>query len=265
MFAVAGGTGLVGSKVVAQLAAAGEPVRVISRHVPDVDSPRYVIGAEYVQADLASGVGLAKALTGVDAVIDTTQSMKRGGRTVLVDGADRLLRTAYRNGVRHGVVLSIVNTDQSRMGYYRSKAAQERKYLDAGAGFRVLRATQFHEFLDMIFRPAARFGVIPVARKAYFQPIDTSEVASELIGSVTAADPDMPIRTVGGPEVVSMRRLAQEWKHARRSRAAIIEMPVPGSFGTFLAEGRNLIPERAVGTITFNDWLRSTASGVSTR
>lgn len=260
MFAVAGGTGLVGSKVAAQLAAAGEPVRVISRKIPETGSPRWVEGVDYRQADLVTGVGLAQALTGVDAVIDTTQGMKRRGRSVLVDGTERLLRMAYRNDIHHGVVLSIVNTDQSRMGYYRTKAAQERKYLDAGAGFRVLRATQFHEFLDMIFRPSSRVGLLPVAKSARFQPIDTADVASELIASVTAADPDMPIRTVGGPEVLSMRRLAEAWKQSRRSRAAVIGMPIPGAFGSFLAEGRNLIPERAVGTVTFEDWLGSSAA-----
>lgn len=259
MFAVAGGTGLVGSKVVAQLAAAGEPVRVISRKAPEPGSPRRVDGAEYAQADLVTGVGLAKALADVDAVIDTTQGIKRRGKSVLLDGASRLLQMAARNGVRHGVVLSIVNTDQSRMGYYRTKAAQERKYLDAGTGFRVLRATQFHEFLDMIFRPASRVGLLPVMKHASFQPIDTAEVASELIATVTAADPDMPIRTVGGPEVITMRSLAEAWKRSRGSRAAIVEFPVPGSTASFFTEGLNLIPERAVGTVTFDDWLRSSA------
>ncbi|GAB3566890.1 SDR family oxidoreductase [Spelaeicoccus albus] len=259
MFAVAGGTGLVGSKVVAQLAAAGEPVRALSRRVPDDDSPRRVEGAEYVSTDLVTGVGLTKALTDVEMIIDTTGDMRRGNKSVLLAGAERLVRVARDRGVRHGVVLSIAGTDQSRMGYYRTKAAQERLYLDSGAGFRVLRATQFHEFLDMIFRPAARIGVLPVSKKASFQPIDTGDVARELIRFVEEDDPDMPIRTVGGPDVLPMRALAEAWKKSRHSRASIVGVPVPGPFGAFLAAGLNLIPERAVGTRTFDDWLSATA------
>lgn len=261
MYAVAGGTGLVGSQVVAQLAAAGEPVRALSRHIPGDDSPRRVAGVDYVATDLVSGVGLAKALSGVDTIIDTTQGIRRGGKTVLLDGATRLLRAARDRGVRHGVVLSIVNTDRSRMGYYRTKAAQEKLYLDSGAGFRVLRATQFHEFLEMLFRPASRAGLLPVNKKTSFQPIDTSDVARELIRSASETDPDMPIRTVGGPEVLSMRQLARAWKVSRGSRALVVDVPIPGSFGAFLAEGLNLIPERAVGTRTFDEWLRATAPG----
>src|SRR5699024_6650444 len=123
--------------------------------------------------------------------------------------------------------------------------AQERTYLNMAEGYRVLRATQFHEFLDMIFRPAARLGVLPVAENARFQPIDTKTVAEKLIATVTTSGP--PITTVGGPEIRSMRDLAEAWKRSNRSRAALVRVRVPGSFGEFLQDGLNLTDDGRAG------------------
>ena len=57
--AVAGGTGLVGSTLVASLRAAGHEVLVLSRSHG---------------IDLVEGTGLAKVLRGVEVVVDTTST-----------------------------------------------------------------------------------------------------------------------------------------------------------------------------------------------
>ena len=94
--AVAGGTGLVGSKVVAEVRRAGATPVVVARSAG---------------IDLETGAGLEEALAGVDAVIDTsnveTMSAKRS-IAFFETASRRLLEVGARAGVRHHVALSIV-------------------------------------------------------------------------------------------------------------------------------------------------------------
>lgn len=65
MIVVTGATGSVGSEVLRQLAAAGAPVRALSRRPEKVDAPD---GVEVVRADLSDAGTLPAAFEGADAV-----------------------------------------------------------------------------------------------------------------------------------------------------------------------------------------------------
>jgi len=60
---------------------------------------------------------------------------------------------------------------------------------------------------------------------------------------------------VGGPEINGMAELAQTWKRQTGSRGLLVGLPLPGAMGTYLREGRNLIPEQRYGRQTFESWL----------
>ncbi|MCD4850400.1 hypothetical protein LN996_06210 [Arthrobacter sp. AK01] len=63
------------------------------------------------------------------------------------------------------------------------------------------------------------------------------------------------IRTVGGPEVLTMRQMAESWKTVTGRRGKIVELPLAGAMGSFLRAGNNLIPGRKDGAETFVSWL----------
>ncbi|CAM3230750.1 NAD(P)H-binding protein [Prescottella defluvii] len=249
-FLVAGGTGVAGRSVVAELLRRGEPVRVLSRRGGTAGN-----GLEHATADLISGEGLAAALDGVDVVIDTTDGKTRGTRAVLTTGAANLLAAAREAGVSRAVLLSIVNVDRGAFAYYRAKTRQERLYADAPLPTQVVRATQFHEFVPMICAPASKVGLIPAFTGTRFQPIDTTDVARALVDAAgTAAVSDDPT-TVGGPEILTMREMALAWKAATGARGRVTTLPLPGSMGTFWRNGSNLVPDNHFGTVTFDRWL----------
>ena len=112
--AVAGGTGVVGSRVVDALRNGGHEAVVLSRAAG---------------VDLTTGVGLDAAIEGADAIVDTANVS-----TLSADAAIRFFETATGNlaaaaaraGVSHLVLLSIVGIDRMPHDYYAGKLAQER-------------------------------------------------------------------------------------------------------------------------------------------
>lgn len=256
VIAVAGGTGTAGRAVVAEAVARGYTVKSLSRHVPAAESRVRVAGASYVSVDFASGGGVASALQGVDALIETLDARSGAALKALPVTSVGVLAAAERAGVPKRVLLSIVNADQCSMGYYQAQASRARSYEAAGDGASVVYVTQFHNLVAGIFSAGARVGLIPVASGVSFQPISTSDVAKELVAqAVGGAGAAAASVIAGGPSVWTMRQLAEQWKSGTGSRALLMPIPFPGAFGNFLRARLNLVPEHAVGKVEFTDLL----------
>ncbi len=276
--AVVGGTGAAGRAVVREAATRGHDVRVLSRHAPD-DGAR-VLGTAHHRVDLLApddgtvAAALDAALADVDAVVDASNGMSPGAMKVFTVGAQRLAEAARRAGVGRVVVLSIVNVDQGDYGYYRAKAEQERVLAAGGVPTTVVRATQFHEFLELFLGRDgrlgrwARLGLLPVPRGVRFQPIALADVARALVdavegrppgGGVPGPGPDATTVTIGGPEVLDAHDMARAWRTAHGSRRSVVGVPLPGPLGEFFRAGHNLVPEHRYGTLSYREWLRERA------
>ncbi|MEZ2390282.1 SDR family oxidoreductase [bacterium RCC_150] len=254
---VAGGTGQVGREVVRLALDAGVDVVALSRRPPSGASPAYYDGARYFEADVTTGAGLQDALQGVDVVIDCLEGRFGRARKNFADGGARLLASAKAAAVRKAVLLSIINCDQSRAAFYASKADKERAYAASAIETTVVRATQFHSFPIEIFHMGAKLGIVPIFRGVRLQTIAPADVASVLLQEALEGSPGLAhrVRTIGGPEVLTMREMAEAWQESEGTRRAIIELPLPGAMGRFLRSGLNLDPSERVGTETFESWL----------
>src|SRR5690606_2336518 len=97
--------------------------------------------------DVISGRGLAAALRGVDAVIDTTNvtTMKAADSIAFFTAATaNLISAAADAGAAHIVLLSIVGIDRMPHDYYAGKVAQEKVLEKSEVPWTIQRATQFH-------------------------------------------------------------------------------------------------------------------------
>src|SRR3984885_11703247 len=140
---VIGGNGLIGTKL----------VNTLRQH-----------GQEVVAASPSSGVntitgeGLAKALTGAQAVVDVSNAPSWEDQAVLefFEKSGRNLLTAEAAaGVGHHVALSVVGTERLlASGYFRAKMAQENLITAASIPYTIVRATQFFEFVGGIAQSA---------------------------------------------------------------------------------------------------------------
>ena len=150
---VIGGTGLVGSKVVAKLGEHGHEA---------------VAAAPNTGVNTLTGEGLADALTGASVVVDVSNSPSWEDDAVM-----NFFQTSTRNvlaaeataGVGHHVALSIVGTERlPDSGYLRAKLAQEKLIKTSAIPYSIVQATQFFEFIGRIADEATVDGVVPGRR-----------------------------------------------------------------------------------------------------
>jgi uncharacterized protein YbjT (DUF2867 family) len=246
--AVVGGTGTLGAPVVRELLARGATVRVLSRNATKVPA-----GAEHRRVDLTSGEGLAAALGGVDTVVDAANSTK-AAEDVLVAGTRRLLEAGAAAGVTHHVAISIIGIEAVPMPYYRAKLAQEEAIESGPLPFSLLRASQFHQLLDLALTSAARFGVRPTGA-VKVQPIDPTVVAVRLAEAALAA-PAGRLADIAGPQVQTLSELSRAWATARGKHRLPLRVPSWGRMGKALAAGAICDPAAATPGETFEEWLR---------
>src|SRR5689334_6465489 len=112
---VIGGTGLIGSKVVALLRQRGQDALAASPNSG---------------VNTLTGEGLSEALTGAQVVVDVANSPSFEDAAVMTffqTSGRNLLAAEAAAGVRYHVALSIVGTDRMpNNGYFRAKVAQEK-------------------------------------------------------------------------------------------------------------------------------------------
>ncbi|PZT69981.1 nucleoside-diphosphate sugar epimerase [Streptomyces sp. SW4] len=246
---VTGGTGTLGRLVVERLRADGHEVRVLSRH----SRPHAVDLRE-------GGPGLDAAVAGVDAIVHCASSPRGGDERA----AANLVAAARRAGVRHLVYISIVGVDRVPFGYYRSKHTVERLVEESGLGWTVLRATQFHDLLVMVFQALAKPPVMLLPAGVRDQPVEVAEVAGRL-AELAVGEPAGRVPDLAGPEVRTFESLARAYRAATGRRRAVVNVPLAGKAYRAFRSGGHLAPRRAVGKGTFEEYLARRFGGAGGR
>jgi uncharacterized protein YbjT (DUF2867 family) len=240
--AVAGGTGLVGSLVVAEVRERGHEAVVLARSTG---------------VDLTTGDGVRRALEGVDVVIDTSNvdTLKRSVSVAFFEGVTRhLLEAEQAAGVGRHVVLSIVGVDRVDFGYYAGKLRQEELAQAGAIPTTVLRSTQFYEFAGQLLDRSGRLVIVP---RMLSKPVAAREVAHALVDLATHDRPD-PAYVVSGPEQHWMHDLVRRLAKARSQRRWIVKLRLLGAAGRGMVSG-GLLPEGSdlTGKQSFDDWLET--------
>ena len=225
---VVGGTGLVGSQVVARLRDAGHDA---------------VAAAPSTGVDTLTGAGVDEALAGADVVVDVSNSPSFADDDVMrffTTSTRTLLDAEARAGVGHHVVLSIVGTDRTDAGYLRAKVAQEELVRGSGRGWSVVRATQFFEFARSIADGATVDGVVRIPPVA-FQPVASADVARTVADVATGAPLDGVVE-LAGPERVRFDEFVRTALAAQGDAREVVADPGATYFGARLAED-SIVPQ----------------------
>ena len=242
--AVAGGTGRLGTHVVDLLRAGGHEAVPISRSNG---------------VDVITGEGLAEALAGVEAIVDAaTPATPDGAMEFFTTSSQNLQTAASEAGVKRIVLVSIIGADRFRTGYNAAKVAQEQATLAGPVPARVLRAAQFHEFVEALVQWGTQGDVSYVPRMRT-QLVAARTVAEELVAMAT--DPSAvpgPIAEIAGPREENLVEIAKLLVVNRRNGSSL-EI-VPGDFSEdpdHLYEKGALLPgpgAKLAGP-TFEEWL----------
>ncbi len=247
---VTGGAGHLGRLVVKHLSQTGYRVRGMSRRAsPGEDW----LGAEWKQADLVTGTGLAEAVQGIDVVVHTAG---KGNWKVDVEGTRRLVEAAQEVSVSHLVFISIVGIDRVPYAYGKAKLACESLIECSGIPWSILRATQFHYAIDLLMRFLTRLplGTL-LPTDLLLQPVAEEDVAQRLC-EIVQAGPSGRLPDMGGPQVYTSGELARIWLKQRGMHRAIIPLWLPGQMVRALRQGGNTCPQQATGTISWEAWLQ---------
>lgn len=203
-----------------------------------------------------TATGLDGALAGVDSVIDVsniTTLSRVSAERFFVTGTKHLMLAGRRAGVRHHVVLSIVGVDRVPLGYYRAKLRHERVAATGPVPTSILRATQFHEFVDQTLARVP--GPVALVPRMLMQPVAAGEVAAHLV-QLALGDPQGRVADLAGPQVRQIVDLAHEVRAVRGLRRPIVPVRFPGRTGRAMGDG-SLLPttDGPRGELRFEDWL----------
>lgn len=226
---VIGGTGSLGSKVVASLRDRGHDVLAAS--------PRTGVNT-------LTGEGLTETLAGANVVVDVANAPTFDDDPVMAfftTSTTHLLAAAQETGVGHYVLVSIVGCDQlPESGYMRAKVAQQRLVERAGIPYSVVRATQFVEFTDTITASLTVGDEVRVP-DALIQPITTADLAEE-VARVAEAAPIDGVENIGGPEKITFEQMSRDVLARRGETKPVVVDPRARYFGTPLATDSLVVP-----------------------
>src|SRR5689334_3148929 len=241
---VIGGTGLIGSKVVAKLKQRGHEA---------------LAAAPNTGVNTITGKGLREAMAGTEVVVDVANSPSFEDKAVLeffqTSGRNLLAAEAASGGVRHHVALSIVGIDRSDNGYFRAKVAQEKLIKTSGIPYTIIRSTQFLEFLRSIAASGADGNIIRIS-PGLFQPIAAEDVAA-IVADVALAAPQNGIVEIAGPERAPFNEIVTRYLLSVGDPREVVSDPEALYYGGRVEE-HSLVPlgEARLGRIGFDEWLR---------
>ena len=239
---VIGGTGLIGSKLVAKLREHG--------HEPLAASPDTGV-------DTITGKGLAEALAGADVVVDVSNSPVMDDAGVMEffrTSAGNVLAAETTAGVGHHVVLSIVGADRlPGSGYLRAKVAQENAVAASSIPYTILRASQFFEFIGRLADSSTDGDTVRLA-PVLIQPESADDVAATLC-DVALGEPVNGVVELGGPDQFRLDELVRRVLRGKGDTRTVTADLHARYFGAELDE-RSLVPGSGarVAPTRFEDW-----------
>jgi uncharacterized protein YbjT (DUF2867 family) len=240
---IIGGTGLIGSKLVAKLREHGHEAVAAS---PDTG------------VNSLTGEGLAEALQGASVLVDVSNSPSFENAAVMeffTTSTRNLLEYGAAAGVTHYVALSVVGSERLLdSGYFRAKMAQEKLIRESSIPYSIVHATQFFEFVKSI-AAAATVGKTVRLAPVLIQPMAAEDVA-KAVGRVAVSTPVNGIVEVAGPEEFRLDELIRKGLSARQDSREVVADPRAPYFGALLGE-RTLVPaaDARLGEIRFQEWL----------
>jgi uncharacterized protein YbjT (DUF2867 family) len=240
--AVIGGTGLIGSRVVRKLTAAGHEA---------------VPAAPSTGVDLITGKGLDQALEGAEVVINLANSptFDEASLDFFRTSMNNLLAVGERAGVRHQVILSIVGVDQvPQLDYYRAKTLQEDLLRQGPTPYSIVRATQFFEFVDAILSWTSDDSTVRLPPTP-LQPIAVADIVDAVV-DVSTNPPLGGIRNIAGPDVFRLDELGRVTLAAQHDARTVITDDKAGMFAAVTGDVFIAGPDAHLAPTHYEDWIQ---------
>jgi uncharacterized protein YbjT (DUF2867 family) len=242
---VIGGSGLIGTKVVANLRQKGHQV---------------IAASPATGINTITGEGLAEAMNNTDVVIDLANSPSFEDKAVMdffQTSGQNLLAAEINAGVKHHVALSIVGVDiMQNIGYMRAKKVQEDLIKKSGVPYTIIRSTQFLEFLAGIANQATDGNEVHLS-DVEFQPIAADNVAAFVAKYALEAPVNGKVE-IAGPQRFKMYEIVGRFLQQTNDPRKVVPNGKPSYYGGEISHSA-LVPagQAELGSVDFEKWLNT--------
>jgi len=234
---VLGGSGFIGSELVARLAMDGHWVRVPTRSTAGNEALRVLDTVRLIPANIHDPNALNRLFAGADAVINLVGILNETGRNnfqaVHAKLAEKVVAAARAARVRRLLHMSSLAADptQAPSQYLRSKGEAEERVRASPVGWTIFRPSVIFGPGDSLTNRFAHLlrlsgGLLPLARPgARFAPVSVEDVAQAFRRALT--DP----ATIGqtyelcGPEVMTLEQLVRTTATVAGIRCTLVRLP----------------------------------------
>jgi len=234
---VAGGDGFIGEPLCAELADRGHEVTALSRNPPEDSLPE---GIEHATGDVTAYDSIAPVVDGHDAVVNLVALsplfQPKGGEEkhfeVHLEGTRNLAEAAEAGGADRFLQQSALGADpEGPTHYIRAKGQAEQVVRDSDLEWTVTRPSvvfgeggEFVKFTKLLAPPYVT--PLPGAGRTRFQPIRVGDIVPMLADAVEEEDHVGELYDIGGPEVLTMARVARLGHRADGRSVNVLPVPM---------------------------------------
>jgi uncharacterized protein YbjT (DUF2867 family) len=204
---VIGGTGTVGSEVVARLLEAGAETRVLVRSPEKAKS--LPAGAKAAAGSLEDIASLSAAMEGVDGIFLITPL----GPLETAMGITAV-RAAQQAAVKRLVYLSVFHVEEGRhIPHFGSKIPVEIAVQESGVTYTILRPNEFFQNDRNLKQAITEYGLYPFPTGDIgVNRVDVRDIAEAAVNALTQSGHEDKTYPLVGPEVFTGKRIAEVYR-----------------------------------------------------
>jgi NADH dehydrogenase len=220
MILIVGATGRLGSKIAHALLVKSRRVRVLARPASTFQ-PLADAGAEVVFGDLKDRASLDAACRGIETVVSTANSVRRGGddnvNTVDLLGTTALIDAAQAAGVQRFIYVSVLGARADHPAPFLAAKGKNEEHLRArGMAWTILAPNMFIESWPAMVVGAPAIAGNPITlvgegrkRHTFVAESNVADFAVAAVDNPAARNQHVPI---GGPDALTWRDVVQVYE-----------------------------------------------------
>lgn len=268
---VLGGTGFVGSHLVARLSTLGHSIDVLSRN-PAAKPTLGVLPRVRLRAvDPYDGKALAEALRDADAVINLVGILNEAGfggsgfRRAHVVLTQTVIDACKAAGVRRLLQMSALNAGRGESHYLKTRGEAEAAMKASGLDWTIYQPSVIFGPGDGLF---SRFKfllsfapVMPLARAgAKFAPVYVGDVVAAMVKTLDEPSAYSQTYELYGPETLTLAEIVRYTARGMQLKRLVI--PLPDVLGRLQALAMDFVPGKPFSTDNFLSLKTDSVGGV---
>lgn len=237
---VTGGSGFIGSHIVAKLQKGGHRVIILSRNPARARVP-ISAGVEVRTGDVRKSEGLRAAMTGVDVVVNAVQfpnhpveNPRKGYTYMEVDGHGtvRQVEAARAAGVKQFIYISGAGTRPGQTSpWFQAKLKAEAAVRESGMAWTIIRPSWVYGPEDRSLNKFVAFArylpFIPVigSGRTRVSPVFVEDLATLVAGCAGAEKAHGKVYELGGPQELTMDEIIRTMLKVMGRRRPLVHHP----------------------------------------